>query len=902
MSPQQTIGHYRVTGKLGEGGMGAVYRATDTRLGRDVAVKLLSQALAGDADYMARFQREAKVLASLNHPNIATIYGLEESGGVRALVMELVEGPTLADRIAQGALPLEEALFIAKQIAEALEAAHEKSIVHRDLKPANVKVTPQGVVKVLDFGLAKAAESGTPKGDAANSPTLTIRATQAGLIIGTAGYMSPEQASGKPVDERADIWSFGVVLWEMLTGRQLFAGETISHTLANVLRGEIDYSMLPAGTPAAIRELLRRCLDRDLKSRLQAIGEARITIQKYLADPAGASAVAEQQATPRSRRHVALWAVAAGVLAVVAAATSWIAWRATQPLEHPLMRLSVDLGPAAMTGLNVTAAISPDGKRLVYPARGPNGKQQLAIRMLDQQQATLLADTEGGADPFFSPDGQWVGFFADSKLKKISIQGGAPVNLCDAAFCYGASWGEDGTIVAALSLLSPLFRVPAAGGRPQPLTKLRRGEATHRWPQVLPGGQAVLFTAAPSDVVSGNGSIQAMSLKTGVTKTLQPGGYFGRYLPANGRSGHLVYLQQGVLFGVPFDPDRLEFRGTPAPLLEDVAANPALGGGQFDFSATGTLVYLAGKGAAQHWPVVWLDSSGRTQPLLATPGTYTYPRFSPDGRLLAVQISSRDGSDIYLYDWGRDVLTRLTFTGHAHLPVWAPDGKHIAFQSVERGFEIWWMRSDGSGEAQRLLERQDNLVPWSFSPDGRRLAYFERNPETAVDIWTLPLDTSDPDHPKPGKPEPFLRTPATENVPVFSPDGRWIAYRSTESGTTEIFVRPYPAGNGGKWQISTGGGLYGIWSNNGRELFYQTLDNRIMVVEYTVHGDSFEPGKPRVWSDKQIFYAGGLNMALAPDGKRFAVFPMPEATVGEKNSVHVTFLLNFFDELRRRLP
>jgi Tol biopolymer transport system component len=902
MSPQQTIGHYRVTAKLGEGGMGAVYRATDTILGRDVAVKLLSPALAGDADYMARFQREAKVLASLNHPNIATIHGLEEADGVRALVMELVEGPTLADRIVEGAFPLEEALSIAKQIAEALEAAHEKGIVHRDLKPANVKVTPQGAVKVLDFGLAQAAEPSAPKGDAADSPTLTIRATQAGLVIGTAGYMSPEQAAGKPVDRRADIWSFGVVLWEMLTRTQLFAGETVTHTLANVLKGEIDYSMLPASTPVAIRELLRRCLDRNLKSRLQAMGEARIAIEKYLADPAGAFAIVEQPATRRSRRSVVFWAAAAGVLAVIAAATSWMAWRGARSMENALLRLSVDLGPAAMTGLNLTVAISPDGKRLVYPARGPDDKPQLEIRLLDQAQGTPLAGTAGGTDPFFSPDGQWVGFFADNKMKKVSIQGGGPVNLCDAVFDYGASWGEDGTIVAALSLLSSLSRVSAGGRRLEPLTKLGRGEATHRWPQVLPGGQAVLFTAASSGVVLGNSSVQAMSLKTGATKILQPGAYFGRYLPTNGRSGHLLYLQQGVLFGVPFDPGRLEMRGTPTPLLEDVAANPALGGGQFDFSATGTFVYLAGKGAAQQWSVVWLDSSGRTQPLLATPAAYTFPRFSPDGRLLAVQITSRDGTDIYLYDWGRDALTRLTFTGHAQIPVWAPDGKHIAYESVERGFEVWWVRSDGSGEAQRLLESQNNMAPWSFSPNGRRLAYFETNPETAMDIWTLPLDISDPDRPKVGKPEPFLRTPASENVPVFSPDGRWIAYRSTESGTTEIFVRPYPARSGGKWQISTGGGLYAIWSNNGRELFYQTVDNRIMVAGYTAHGDSFEPGKPRVWSDKKIFYAGGLNMSLANDGKRFAVFPMPEATGGEKGPVHVTFLLNFFDELRRRLP
>jgi serine/threonine-protein kinase len=890
MSPQQTIAHYRITAKLGQGGMGEVYRATDTKLGREVAIKILPDAFAQDAGRMARFAREAQVLASLNHPNIAAIYGVEE----RALVMEIVEGPTLAGRIAQGAMPLDEALPIARQIAEALEAAHEKGIVHRDLKPANIKLTAEGKVKVLDFGLARVAQS-SGSDDPQSSPTLTMSATVAGVLLGTAAYMPPEQARGGAVDKRADIWAFGVVLYEMLTGRALFAGATISDTLAAVLKTEPDLSAVPA----QVRPIIERCLRKDPRRRWRDIGDVRMALEE--GQPPATIAV-----VPPPRRSVLPWATAAVLLAIAAGAASWIAWRATQPVEHPLTRLSVDLGPDAMTGLNLTAAISPDGRRLVFPARGPNGKQQLATRLLEQAQATLLPGTENSRDPFFSPDSQWIGFFADSKLKKISVQGGAPVILCDAAYDYGASWGDDGTIIAALNPNARLSRVPAAGGTPQLLTKLSKGEASHRWPQILPGGKAIIFTSALSVVGMQNASVQAMALQSGVAKTLVAGAYFARYLPSSGTRGYLVYVQQGVLFAVAFDAARLEVEGTPIPLLDDVAASPIQGGGQFDFSAMppghGTLVCLPGKGAGQTWPLVWLDSSGKMQPLLVKPGAYFSSRFSPDGRRLALAINTSGGNDIYSYDVQRGTMTRLTFGGRAQTPVWTPDGRHLAFRSVGNDPGIWWVRSDGSREPQQILASQTSTVPWSFSPDGRRLAYYANSPETGYDIWTVTLDTSDPDRPKPGKPEPFLRTPSDEQLPMFSPDGRWIAYRSDESGMIEIYVRPFPAGRGGKWQISTGGGLYGVWSNNGRELFYETADNRIMVVDYTVDGDSFVPGQPHLWSEKQIFYAGFSNFALAPDGKRFAVVPMPEAAGTEKGTVHVTFLLNFLDELKRRIP
>jgi serine/threonine-protein kinase len=873
MSPLQTIAHYRIISKLGEGGMGEVWRATDTKLNRDVAIKILPDAFAQDAGRMARFAREAQVLAALNHPNIAAIYGVEE----RALVMELVPGPTLAERIAQGPIPLDEALAIAKQIAEALEYAHERGIVHRDLKPANIKITPESRVKVLDFGLAKAMTGEVAQGDPASSPTLTMRAgaSVAGMILGTAAYMSPEQARGQNVDKRADIWAFGVVLFEMLTGRALFAGATVSDTLAAVLKTDVDLSEIPE----PVRNVVEKCLRKDARRRWRDIGDVRLALEE---------GVPVARAQPQ--RSVLPWVVALG-LAAISVALSLLLWRATRPMEHPLTRLSVDLGPTAMPGLNLTTAISPDGRRLVFAARGADGRQQLATRLLDQAQPALLPGTEGGADPFFSPDGQWIGFFAGSELKKISVHGGSPVTLCSAYIARGGTWGEDDGIIAGSQ--SSLYRILATGGTRRPFTNTRPGELTHRWPQVLPGVRAVVFTASPSLTAMDNASIEAVSLKTGQVKILQRGGYFGRYLP----SGHLVYVHQGVLFGVRFDPERLELHGTPVPLLDDIATNPVTGGGQFDVSSTGTFVYASGKSADRAWQMVWLDASGRTQPLLAVPRAYLYPRLSRDGRKLAII----EKGDIYVHDLERETATRLTFSGDANSPVWAPDGEHLVVQSASNGSTFSWVRSDGAGNPQLLLETANVLTAFSLSPRGR-LAYNERNPETGLDLWTLPLDLTDPDHPKPGKPEPFLLTPNDETVARFSPDGRWIAYRSNESGNNEIYVRPFPAAGGGKWQISVGGGLYALWSNNGRELFYETADYRIMAVDYRVEGASFVYGKPRLWSDKQLFYTGTLNLDLAPDGKRFVVLAQPENAGSEKGSVQVVFLQNFFDELKRRIP
>jgi Tol biopolymer transport system component len=893
LSAGTRLGPYEILTPIGAGGMGEVYRAHDPRMGRDVAIKVAAERFSD------RFSREVHAIAALNHPNICTLYDV----GPNYLVMELVEGPTLAERIKEGAIPVDEALAIANQIADALEAAHEKGITHRDLKPANVKIKPGGAVKVLDFGLAKVAPASAgetqPEGRATNSPTLTIGMTEAGMILGTVAYMSPEQARGKPVDKRADIWAFGVVLYEMLTGRQPFQGEDVAETLAAVISKEPNWERVPVKA----QRLLKRCLEKDPRKRLRDITGVGLLLEE----------------TPRASApsRGALWArlgwVVAGALAVISIALGVLLWRPTRPVDRPLMRFSADLGPEVVEGVNITAAISPDGARLAFLARGPGGKQQLATRLLSQAKATLLPGTENATDPFFSPDGQWIGFFADQKMKKISVQGGAAVTLCDAFGPRGASWGEDGSIVVTLTPQpgSGLSRVPAEGGTPQALTKPReKGEVVHRWPQILPGGQAVLFTGntVPSGYEDAN--IEVLSLKSGQWKVVQRGGYFGRYLPTSNGAGHLVYVHQGTLFAVGFDLNRLEARGTPTPLLEDVAADAPNGGGQYDVARNGTLVYLSGQSRNASWPVAWMDSTGKTQPLLAAPGQYYFPRFSPDGKRLALAVGPFAVGDIQVYDWQRDTMTRLTFTQRNLEPVWTPDGKHIVFRwQHPGGNSIRWIRADGAGETQLLLDSKGEMRPYSISPDGQRLAFAEVEVDTGrPDLWTLPLDVSDPDHPKPGKPELFLRTQFGEGWPAFSPDGRWIAYASFESGRGEVYVRPFPgaaASGSGKWQISTGGGTRPIWSRDGRELFYQSLDNRIMVATYTAKADSFAADKPRPWSNTQTLNPGpGVQWStdLAPDGQRFAVFPTPEAASEQKGPVNVTMLLNFFDELRRRVP
>ena len=878
------LGPYQILAAIGAGGMGEVYQARDTKLDREIAIKVLPAALAQDSERLARFEREAKVLAALNHPNIAQIYGLEESSDVRALVMELVPGETL-----KGPLPLETALNYARQIADALEAAHEKGITHRDLKPANIMVTPAGLVKVLDFGLAKAAEEPSAAGDPADSPTATLSSTRAGVILGTAAYMSPEQARGATVDARADIWAFGAVLYEMLAGKHAFPGESVTDILAGVLRGEPDWSALPAATPPRIRTLLQRCLERDRRQRLQAIGEARIAI--------GAP---EQDVRPQpaaARRWP--WAVAALALAVTAA-VGW--WRASRPAPlRPLMRLQVELGPDMNLGRppgQAVLALSPDGTLLAASVRGADGVSRLVTRRLDQSQNSPLASTEGGANPYFSPDGQWIAFNADRKIKKISIRGGAAVTLCDSSGWITGSWGDDGNIVAPLGWGTGLSRIPSAGGPPAPLTELKyeKGERRHGWPQVLPGSRAVLFTVERQS--SDDADIDVISLKTGKRKTLHHGGFFGRYLP----SGHLVWLHQNALYAAPFDLDRLALTGDPQPVIEDID-NGEDSGGDFAFSQNGTFVYASGEGELQR-SIFWLDRTGQTRPLYPAPGLYGFPRISPDGKRLAFSAGDGHGrEDIWVQDLERDKASRVTtLPGQNQWPVWTPDSENLVFLSANPAAPgIYWIRADGSGVAQRLTDGKTTGVPTSISPDGKRLALSQPSTRGGVEIWTAPIEGY-PGHPRLGKAEPFLQTPFVTILAAFSPDGRWLAYFSGEPGKEGLWVTPFP-GPGGGWLVSSRG-IDPIWSRNGRELFF-LAGGHVMVAGYTTRGDALVFDTPQVWSPHLLLDLGSPPVRaydLAPDGKGFAVVLNVDGTAEPKPITHLTFLVNFFDELRRRVP
>ncbi|MGO9255121.1 MAG: protein kinase domain-containing protein [Bryobacteraceae bacterium] len=732
LSPGDKLGPYEIVAPLGAGGMGEVYRARDAKLNRDVAIKVLPAALSADAQYMARFEREAQMLAALNHPNIATVYGIEQG----ALFMELIEGADL-----KGPLPIDEALAIARQIGAGLEAAHEKGIIHRDLKPANIKLTPAGVVKILDFGLAKSAETGAVAGASATmSPTLSMEMTRAGMILGTAGYMSPEQARGKPFDKRTDIWAFGVVLYEIITGKRLFEGEDLTETLASVVKDRPDLTAVPA----KVRPLLERCLEKDPKKRLRDIGDMEFLLAEANS-PAAPAATASPARFP--------WMAATAALALAAAGASSIAYRATRPAPlRPLIRLNAEIAPdmplasarSGLTGAGASAriggslAVSPDGARLVVTLRGTDGKVRIYTRLMNQSEMTPLAGTDEASYPFFSPGGEWIGFFADNKLKKVSVEGGATVTLCDAPYGNGASWGDDGNIIAALNFVGGLSRIPSAGGTPAPVTKLTSGEATHRRPQVLPGSQAILFTSSAQLDNFQDAKIEVISLPTGERKTLVSGGYSARYLPSSTGAGQLIYLHQSTLFAVPFDASRLAASGSPAPILEDVASNPG-GGGDFAFGQNGTFVYLSGEGT-NGWSISWVDRSGKTQPLETTPGQYHDLRFSPDGKRLAYSMVSSKGSDIWVKDLDRDTPSRISFLPGANVyPVWAPDGKTIVFASSNGAPRVFVRHPAGRIRRGNAVDRRNTRITRSksiFVFAGRKAPGYrsERNPRQPSDF------------------------------------------------------------------------------------------------------------------------------------------------------------------------
>jgi len=873
----RSLGHYRVLDKLGEGGMGEVYRAQDTKLGREVALKVLPQAFARDPERLARFEREARVLASLNHPNIAAIYGFEQIDGVSFLVLELVPGENL-----KGPLPLEETLAVARQLAEALEGAHEKGVVHRDLKPANIKVTPDGKVKVLDFGLAKAFSDERDPADP-GSRTLTADATRAGTILGTAAYMSPEQARGNPLDKRTDIWSFGCVVYEMLAGREVFRGDTITDTLAAVVGREPDWQALPETTPPAIRTLLGRCLHKDLRRRLHDIADARLELE----EPLSPSPLRPIAVPPR--RRVALVALSLLVAVAAIGIAAWSYWR-LRTAPKPVTRLTVTLPPGELLAAvqQPVVAISPDGSRLVYAAtRG--GRTQLFLRRLDQFEAASLPGTEDATSPFFSSDGNWVGFNAHGRLKKVALAGGSPVVICDsAAGVRGVHWGSDDSILFTPGTTPGvgLWRVPAAGGTPEQLTTPdgKKGEAGHRWAVFLPGGKAALST------IWGGGSfdetpIGLHDLQTRQWRTLVAGGTSPRYAP----TGHLVYNRSGRLMAAPFDLRRLQVTGRPATVLEGVRMDPRTGAAQFAFSLTGSLVYVQGSVETPQTTLVLVDRQGVARPLTQHRASYLYPRFSPDGRRVAVAISEGSNRDLWVLDLARDALTRLTFEGGLNTyPAWSPEGKRIVFRSTRAGsMNLYWKPADGSGAEERLTTSDSAWAPTSFSPDGKWLLFDEASAATANGIWVLPLEGE-------RKPRPFLQTRFGERQAVFSPDGRWVAYEGSRTGYTEVFVQPFP-GLSGKWQISTEGGEQPVWARDGRELFYRQGD-RMMAVEVTL-GASFSAGKPRVlFEGRYETFPGLRSYDIAPDGRGFLM--LQTSDTGAPAQLQV--VLNWFEELLRK--
>jgi Tol biopolymer transport system component len=874
--------------------MGEVYRATDTRLKRDVAIKVLPAAFTEDRERLARFEREAQLLAQLQHPNVASIFGIEESGGVRALVMELVDGPTLADRLEQGRLPVDESLSIARQLAEALEEAHARGIVHRDLKPQNIKAAADGKVKVLDFGLAKAmdptAGSAASAADLArsptimNSPTLTAaHGTQLGVILGTAAYMAPEQARGGTVDKRADIWAFGVALYEMLTGRQLFAGETVSDTLAAVLRAEVDWTALPAATPPAIRRLLRRCLERNPKNRLHDIADARIVLDELVSGREQEESTAPA-APVRSRRRWLPWTIAAvaTVIAVAAVAAVLFGLRGAAPRSapEPTVRFEVAWPGAGATSIDLTRdffELSPDGRYLLFVA-----EDQIWVRPLDALVPQPLANSAGATYPFWSPDGASIGFFANGELRRIAREGGQAQKLCDAPAGRGAAWGSDGTIVFSADYgTHGLSRVADRGGTPGQLPRVAstpESTGDHRYPQFLPGGRQFLFTYL-------SGSPDAAGIYVGDVGGSSPvrvldGSDQARFAPGAtpGGSGYLLYRRQNILMAQGFDTQRLRVAGEAFPLVEGVGSSANSGHGAFALSDSGVLAHSASDNRRQQ--LVWFDRTGqRLETVLERTGSVAGFSISPDGRTLAFSASDDDSSsDIWLQTLPAGTPSRFTFgpaPGWSE-PTWSPDSSELVFCTYNlsgvSSYQIQRRRVDRTGKPATLRDTPEMMFVWDWSPSLRGLAFSSdallpagRAGEAATitqALWLLPLE---------GKKDPIAIGKGRESQARFSPDGRWLAYITTEQSPTQVFVRPWPE-TGAKWQISTAGGSMPQWRGDGRELYYRAADGTLWAVAVGGEGGHFEVG------DRQSLFGGVpflddhiRTFEPTPDGERFLV-------------------------------
>ena len=909
LEPGTALGPYSVTAKIGEGGMGEVYRARDTKLDRDVALKVLPQAFTDDPDRLARFEREAKVLASLNHPNIGHIYGLEEADGQKALVLELVEGPTLADRIKQGPIPVDEALPIAKQIAEALEAAHEQGVIHRDLKPANVKVKDDGTVKVLDFGLAKAFQPDTSDVSASMSPTisLTAAATQMGMVIGTAAYMAPEQASGKVVDKRADVWAFGVVLYEMLTGTRPFVGDDVSKTLAHVIAIDPDWGTLPDNLPPVLGSFLRGCLEKNPKKRVGDIRDVRLAMEGVFeptAPPIGAAAA-----------HLQVWQRPFPMLLavlVLLGASATVGWHARPTSPGPVVRFEIvppSTEPMLITFSHTDVTITPDGRRIIYTA-SLDGARHLYIRSLGELEAVALAGTEAGVSPVASPDGQWVAFYDQTQLKKVSIGGGTAVALAGIeGDLRGASWGADDRIVFGQTETG-LMRVSASGGEPEVLTTPDgdAGEVGHWLPSVLPNLAGVLFTIGRGET----SDVAVLDLASGQYRVLVTGASSPRYAPP----GYLLYTSGGPLYAAGFDPERLELTSAPVPVVDEVVTK-GNGTANFNISPEGTLLYVVGDSfQATRRTLVWIDREGEEVPLSTDPDYYSQPRISPDGGRVAVKRAEGDptSADIWVFDLERQTRSRLTFDGQVSGGIaWSPDSERIAFggfYSSSRG-GLFWKNADGSG-AVEAFELAGGLpspdLSLTFVPDGSGLVVDQTS--RSGDLILVNLEDS-------GGLTPLVETGVqegrihSERNPDVSPNGRWLAYDSSQSGQAEIYVQPFPNVADGLWQISTGGGLAPVWSKDGSELLYQALaqdtttrfgiPRDMMAVPVNTEAQTFSYGAPKRLLSLRALSALGIRMYdISPDGQR--ILMARSLPVGETALPQINVVLNWHEELLQRVP
>jgi serine/threonine protein kinase/Tol biopolymer transport system component len=891
----EQLGHYKIQSLIGKGGMGEVYRALDTKLERDVAIKVLPAPLAGDPERLARFEREAKVLAQLNHPRIAAIHGVED----RALVMELVPGPTLADRITQGPIPAAEAESILLQIAEALEYAHERGVIHRDLKPANIKIDPDDKVKILDFGLAKALidPGSSITGDPTNSPTvtLTIGGTVAGTILGTAAYMAPEQARGKKMDKRADIWAFGVVAWEMLTGERLFQGEDTVQVLSRVLEQPVDLERVPV----TFRKLLGRCLDQNVKDRLRDIGEARFLLEEPALTP-----TAEVAPGPsRSRFRAGAWAALA-VMAIALAVVSFLYFRESQ---KPQATLRYTIAAPEKSRLH-SFAVSPDG-RLVVMAANLNGKYQLWLRRLDALQGQPMALTEGATYPFWSPDSRYIGFFADGRLKKIAASGGPSQSLCDAPNGRGGSWNRDDVIVFSPSNLSTAIqRVAAAGGVPADVTTTK---GIYKHPVFLPDGRRFLYVIV-AESVEKNG-IYVASLDGKENRRLLTDNSAPVFASASSesRNGHLLFIRDNTLMAQPFDAGTAQISGHVFPVAEDVALTTNLNYAPVTASENRVLLYQAGDAAGNRFQFVWYDRSGKLLGPVGAPGLVGGPAISPDEKTMAfarsvglVPGTFATGSDIWLRDLTRGTEIRFTSDVSRNSdPFWSPKGDRIVFESSRGGHagDLYQKAASGSGQDELLLATPNPKRVSQWSRDGRFIVYTEADAKTRNDLWVLPLQAGQ----APAKPIPFLQTEFNEVEGQLSPDSRWMAYVSDVAGTREIYVRPFPAASEGVWRISTASGEFPRWKGDGKELFYVAPDGKMMAVavKAAISGPKpvFEPGTPEPLFDSHI--TGSTNAVfqydydVTADGKRFLV-----STTGSAASASappLTVVVNWSAGLRK---